>query len=420
MHFVFIVGNYYPYYSAVGKCAGNVADVLSQKHKVTIICEKNNSDQQDDDHYNNQRILRIITKDNVKREKVGKRIRKARGVKKKFHLLSLNALKLHQASKLLFSKTSIKKELVESYLSKLLDIKESIDVIIPASMPFESVIAAQKYKENYNTQVQLIPYLFDQFVENELLHRLRVNKWIKRKRHMEIERNIIFNSKSVLIMRQLREYLYLNYFDYAQLFLEVEHPLIVKREKTFLDSNIENLTLFTYAGSFYKGIRNPEYMLKIFNLYLKGNEGVLNLYTFGNYNNTIKDYALNNELIKDNGSLPSSMVYGELDKADYLVAVGNSISNQVPSKIFEYLSFGKPIIYFYEIDNDSNVEILKKYPYGLCIRQNDNEIESNLSKLKEFCKKNKNRILSFDKVAKIFPDALPEYTANLIERIVLN
>ena len=58
MHIVFIVGSYYPNYSAVGKCVGNVADVLAKENKVTVICEKSTLDQQDKEIYNNQTILR--------------------------------------------------------------------------------------------------------------------------------------------------------------------------------------------------------------------------------------------------------------------------------------------------------------------------------------------------------------------------
>jgi len=54
--------------------------------------------------------------------------------------------------------------------------------------------------------------------------------------------------------------------------------------------------------------------------------------------------------------------------SDNLIAVGNNDCNQVPSKIFEYMSFGKPIVYFYS-DDDVNVKILKKYPIALCLRR---------------------------------------------------
>lgn len=415
MHFVFIVGSYYPYYSAVGKCVGNVADVLSQKHKVTIICEKSYCNQKDEDQYNNQKILRIITQDKINRERLNEDIGKTHGLTRKFHILKLNTFKLLQVSKLVFSKISIKKDLVNLYISKLVNIDEKIDVIIPASMPFESVVAALRYKKLSKSEVILIPYLFDQFVENLSLHKLNINMWIKRKKHKYLEKEMLINSKFVLMMKQLGEYFNKNYANFSDIFVRVEHPLILKVDQVIADSN-ESLN-FAYAGSFYKGIRDPEFMLRLFDVSLKKIDGVLNLYTFGNCNKIIRDYTDNNSLIKDNGSLPSNLVFDVIKKSDYLVAVGNLVSNQAPSKIFEYLSIGKPIIYLYTIDVDTNIQVLKKYPYALCLKQEE-EFENNISKLLNFCEKNKNIILSYEDVSKIYPDALPEHTASLIEELL--
>lgn len=419
MHIVFIVGSYYPYSSAVGKCVGNVADVLAQNHKVTIICEKSYLNQQDEETYNNQRILRMITSDKIKREKVIEQVKIAKGIKKSFFNILLSMLKLYQASKLVFSKASIKSELVSTYLSKIRDINESIDVIIPSSMPFESVIAAYQYKEKINSEVKLVPYLFDQFVENEALHRFKLNKLLKMKTHQKIERNIVFNSEKIFIMRQLRDYYTSVYPEYTHLFKEVEHPLIVKNNSMSVSARKSKI-VFTYTGGFYKNIRDPKYMLKVFDKFLDEINGVLNLYTFGNCENTINEYACNNKSIKANGSIPSNMVRDALSDADFLVAVGNSVSNQVPSKIFEYLSFGKPIIYFFEIYKDSNLKILEKYPYSICVNQKDMTIEESSLELILFCENNKNKIIPFKEISEIYSDALPEYTAHLIEETVLN
>lgn len=420
MHIVFIVGSYYPNYSAVGKCVGNVADVLARENKVTVICEKSTLDQQDKEIYNNQTILRTITSDKTRRLKVINQINRAKGSKKSIYNILLNILKLQQALKFVFSKTSIKKELVGTYEEILKRIDENIDVIIPASMPFESVIAAHNYKENINSEVILLPYLFDQFVENEALHRFKLNKLLKKKKHQRIERNVVASSKKILILKQLKDYFKSVYPEYSHILEEVEHPLIVKNKKYNIRRKRGSGIVFTYAGSFYKNIRDPKYMLEVFDKLLNEVDGVLNLYTFGNCESTIYEYSSKNESIKANGSIPSSLVEGALSDADFLVAVGNSVNNQVPSKIFEYLSYGKPIIYFFENEDDSNIEILKKYPNSKCVNQKDMTFEDSIAELKSFCETNKNEAISFEQISELYSDALPEHTAQLIKRIVLN
>ena len=49
------------------------------------------------------------------------------------------------------------------------------------------------------------------------------------------------------------------------------------------------------------------------------------------------------------------------------------------SKIFDYMSFGKPIIHFYFNDNDVNVPWLKHYNNAFCIKISNNT-KNDLSK----------------------------------------
>ena len=140
-------------------------------------------------------------------------------------------LKLHQVSKLVFSKTSIKNELVNTYLSKIREIEERIDVIIPASMPFESVIAAHNFKNKFNSEVLLLPYLFDKFTDSQTLHRLNVNRLIKRKVHIQLEKKILSNAKKIIAMHTLR-FFFSEYIPSINQIIYTEHPLIAPDRKS--------------------------------------------------------------------------------------------------------------------------------------------------------------------------------------------
>lgn len=416
MHFVFIVGSYYPNYSAVGKCAGNVAEELAKDHKVTVICSKNHLNQKEEEVYNRHGIVRIMTKEKETRLKLEKNIEKTEGLSKRAENFKFKFYKVSRILKLIFSKTSIRKELVQGYIEALTNINEPIDVVIPVSMPFESVVAAIQYKENYNETVKVIPYLFDQFVENENLHRFRFNKALKRKIHVKLEQDIIKRADSILILKQLKNYYRKYHKQHMEKVYIVEHPLL-KEPNIALESSQDKMR-FIYAGSFYKTIRNPDYMLSLFNKSLDLLDGELNLYTFGDCSRIIKKYTLKNKRIKDYGKVSNRKVAEELHKNSFLVAVGNSDNKQVPSKIFEYLSYGKPIIYFYSNSHDINLEVLKKYKLAICIDQRETYIDSNFNKLIQFCKENINEKLTYEKVAEIFKDARPKYTANIIRNII--
>ena len=112
MHIVFIVGSYYPYYSAVGKCVGNVADELCKENRVTIICEKNFNNQNDNEKFNNQYIIRVNTKENFIRNRLAEKIHKANSFNKKIYKLILITFKLFIILKGIFSENSVKLGLV--------------------------------------------------------------------------------------------------------------------------------------------------------------------------------------------------------------------------------------------------------------------------------------------------------------------
>ncbi len=74
--------------------------------------------------------------------------------------------------------------------------------------------------------------------------------------------------------------------------------------------------------------------------------------------------------------------------ADILVNIANRSANQTPSKIFDYISTGKPIVNFYCLQNDSSMFYLQRYPAVLQIFETM-EIKSAVHLFEDFCKKAK-------------------------------
>jgi hypothetical protein len=184
-HIVFIVGSYYPFFSAVGTCCYNLAEIFSKKYKVTVICLKNNNKQNNNEDYKKQHILRVSYKWWDLRIMITERINKNNGIIKNWYKLLLNGVRAKEFLQVIFSRASIRNNLVNSYLDALNNMEEPIDIIIPMCFPMEAVVAATYYKKKFKF-VKLIPYLFDSFVESRKLHRTRFNKIIKRKNNIKI------------------------------------------------------------------------------------------------------------------------------------------------------------------------------------------------------------------------------------------
>ena len=61
----------------------------------------------------------------------------------------------------------------------------------------------------------------------------------------------------------------------------------------------------------------------------------------------------------------------EYRKADVLISIAEKTGRQMSSKIFDYMSFGKPIIHFYFAEDDVNVPWLNRYNNSLCVKITD-------------------------------------------------
>jgi hypothetical protein len=416
LHIVFIVGSYFPYYSAVGKCVGNVAEELAKKHKITIICQKNFGEQEDIELYNNQKIIRVDTNENKLRNKLNRNISKKKGIQKSFNKTFLNYYKSYLLVKTILSKITIKKKLVSVYSEALNNISDPIDMVIPASMPYESVIAAINYKLHSNGNPKIIPYLFDHFSENLTLHRHSINRKIKRRRHLHVEKRMLKEVDALLVMNHLKNHFTSRFPDYSEKVNSVEHPLLKNLNKE-VKNNDSNQINIVYTGSFYKKIRNPDYFLMISELSLNDIRAVFKIYSFGNCGEIVESYAKRHRQIVDNGSVSTDEAYSAMNNGDILVAIGNIDNTQVPSKIFEYLSVGKPIVYFYSTEDDWNLEILEKYPLSLCLKQDLAITQENVQKFNEFCIKNSNNRIDYKKVEELYFNATPEHSANLIIKL---
>ena len=411
MHIVFLVGSYYPNYSAVGKCVGNVADLLAKKHKVTVICEKNSLNQTFREVFNNQDILRFITSDMTRRFKIIDQIKREKGWKKRMFQLNLSILKLKQVLKFLFSKLSIKQDMISCYIDALKSIDNSIDVIIPASMPFESVIAASQYKMKFKRDVILIPYLFDKFTDSKTLHRLRLNWIIKRKAHINLENDVLNNADKIIAMNTLKRF-YINECSKLNQIIFLEHPLLVQNNNENT-SSLSSIKL-TYIGGFYKNYVEPDYLLRLF--YKSKIDARLELYIIGNRSQIINKYVkLDNRRIFNYGSVDKETAMLKLAENSILVSVAEKSGLQLSSKIFDYISTGKPIIHFYNSENDVNKTILERYPIALCIKEEKQLLSQNINEFEEFCLNNSGKIISWDIIREIYPEAIPEYTVSIIE-----
>lgn len=410
-HFVFLAGSYYPDFSAVGYCGYQVQKCLLADSKTTVVSFKNNASQSMEEVHLGIRIQRIET-DWMRRRN---RVQDERGVLAAARLFGLRSW---GAIRRLVSRQTIDQSLVRAYLDRLNHLEPRPSAIVPLVFPFEAVLAALEYKES-NPDVAVFPYLFDDFVESGSLHVLKIARWLKRGRHLCLERTMLEQADAVLSMHPLRKHFERN-FDRRLLgkITFLEHPLLSKPQEYPKRSTDKNVRL-CFTGSLIRKVREPDYLLNLLRKLRIDIPLYADFFVMGNDAVKVRTEKIGNLIhIVNHGRVSKDQADRAVQNADILINIGEAKGQQISSKIFEYMSTGKPIVHLAYVENDAVSKILEKYPLALSLIQSYSYMNENVRRIEEFILKTRRRQLSFEDVKKIFPEALPETTSAHLTSLV--
>lgn len=409
---VFLLGSYYPNFSAVGYCAYQVQKCLFNDIKISVIALRNEAALPLEDDYEGVKILRIETPAMIR----SNALRKGQDIwLARFKLMILRAMgALHR----LISPATIDRALVAAYLERLNAMVPPPKAIVPLVFPFESALAALEYKKSH-PDVMLIPYLFDNFVDSGTLHVLKIARDLKHYKHLDLERKILFGADAVLSMNPLRAHLEANF---EPILLDkvtyLEHPLL-SSPITSPISVSDGFIKLCFTGSLIRHFTEPTYLLELLQAIHPTSSVKVDFYTMGNAARLIKSAQLENGVqIVNHGRVSKAEAGTAVAQADILLNIGEVQGKQVSSKIFEYMATGKPIIHLAFVVDDAVSNILSKYPLALSLVATSHSFKDNVKKIEFFIEKNKSSSITYEEVKLIYPEALPETTAKTLKLIL--
>lgn len=102
----------------------------------------------------------------------------------------------------------------------------------------------------------------------------------------------------------------------------------------------------------------------------------------------------------------------EIAHSSMLINIGNLVHNQLPSKIIDYISTGKPIINIVQIDKCPSIDILKDYKYCLNIKGTD--LIRMQDEIYNYCLENADKRLHWKTIRELYSEFTPEYAASTI------
>lgn len=165
---------------------------------------------------------------------------------------------------------------------------------------------------------------------------------------------------------------------YKDKLITFEIPYLVNRAVETTTKDI------VFAGGFIKKVREPKPVLDIL---LSVCDKIDKDIRFHFYTNKKDDY--DKYQIESNGKIifheyvSHDELYSILSKSFMLINIGNAGSIQMPSKTVEYVSFRKPLLFFYKDKNDASLRYLADYP-DICRINIEDDFNENILKLIDY------------------------------------
>jgi hypothetical protein len=411
-HIVFLVGSYAPNYSAVGICASSVVNVLKQRYKVTVICINNKYGLPMEEYMDGVRIIRLHPYSSILYDLphyFSSGLKKHIGKYISFGYRTIQFLKSVFCSKLM-----INKKLISCYSKAVNQLKSSdaIDCIIGCAFPFESIIAVRNFC-NDNKSVKGIAYLFDPFAENKLIYRTSNNYHKKYKYNLNLEKEVLQNLDLVIAMHIWERHLACYYSDCNNIEI-AEHPLLLINND-IRQGKYEGRRIM-YAGALNAKVRNPLYAFSLIDKLLKSSDNLeFNFYTSDYLNDLDSLEHKYPARFHNHGRKSIEEIHIAEYSNDIMLSIGNSSNtSQTPSKVFEYMSTGNPIIHIAKYKEDPCISVLNKYRQSLILYENVeydiNDILLEISKLSPYTDRSQ--------LSQLFEDATPEFVAKKITQLL--
>lgn len=389
---VIICGVLYPNATATGICMQRYAEMISDDYDIDIICIASNME-----------VATVNLREGIRIHALAGGTQwyeaSAKGIMKRLaHLNGQIQMKLRFLGNL--------KWFSEAAFNKLneIDKKKKIDVVFSVCSPMAAHYAALKYKET-NPLVRWVAYTVDFFATPERIRPIGYSL----EKLAELEQCVLRKADAVL----LSEEIYNNHPDIVSSLVNVEKlPYVLPfqevseaREGLFEKDTVNCV----FAGSFYPKLRDPEIMLDTFSR-IQDSRIRLHLFSSG-CDEIVERYGSRCRAIVPHGRVSSNEIQKVYYEADVLINIGNTNTDFIPSKTYEYIASGKPIVNFYHGAEPDHV--LKRYPLAFHI---SNEVKQDeVQDVEDFLNETFGNRVSKEEIERLYPSNTACYIKRLLK-----
>lgn len=175
---------------------------------------------------------------------------------------------------------------------------------------------------------------------------------------------------------------------------------------------------WVYAGSIGGPHYNPNQLLEIFKKIENSPKRVLHLYTRGAEADRIAAMANKEKLnVRVHGYVDAATLESIMATADVIVSL--KTSDQISAKIFECMSYGKPVVHYSGHLDDPDAYYLHKYAFGHVVKMYAENRDAEISGLLQFLNNTIGKKVDSVELMKEFEMSTPEYSAKKITEEIM-
>lgn len=174
-----------------------------------------------------------------------------------------------------------------------------------------------------------------------------------------------------------------------------------------------------FVGSLYPELRTPEFALRLF---LALDDEELTLAFFGGGwehfppgspvgRLRAEAEARLGKRLEIHGPVPPAEARRQMAGADILLSLGNTVANQLPSKVFEYCGAGLPVLHLAERPDDAALPYFARWPLACAVQRSEGLGPAVLARVRSFLHKNAGRRLPFAEAERLFAENTPAAVA---------
>lgn len=274
-------------------------------------------------------------------------------------------------------------------------------VILP-TFPFYSAYLVSKYLRNY------IVFQMDPWGLHETINKDNRMKLIKQEQKLFNKAAHIFTTP-VLYNTYVKNK---HYKKYINKLAHIEFPLLKEyKEKIYrFDDNYINIV---YTGTLGKGLRDPKYIINFLNQIINDNKIKIRLFIYGFVNEECLQELEKYDYIQIKNIVSKEEINKIINSNVVLLNINNTVKNQMPSKLIDYISTGNRIINVVKNNDDISLVFLEKYKNYFNIYEYEN---NDKEKFISFLINDKQ--IPYNEIETLYKECKPSYVAKQIMTII--